>query len=72
MVATDGQTADLERRELLTPDELADRWGVTTGHLANLRHRRERIGYLKIRNRVAYRLADVCAYEKTCYVSVDT
>ena len=34
-------------RDLLTPAQLADRWGVTTGHLANLRHHGEGIGYLK-------------------------
>lgn len=33
------------RRDLLTPTQLADRWGVTTGHLANLRHQGEGIGY---------------------------
>ncbi len=55
-------------RELLTPGELAARWGVTTGHLANLRHQGEGIGYLKIGSRVAYRLADVLAYEDAVYV----
>lgn len=57
-------------KELLTPLELADRWGVTTGHLANLRHHGEGIGYLKLGSRVAYRLADVLAYEESVYVQV--
>ena len=57
------------RRELLTPAQLADRWGVTTGYLANLRHQREGIGYLKIGSRIAYRFTDVLAFENEHYVS---
>lgn len=64
-----GAPADT-RGDLLSPLELADRWGVTTGHLANLRHQGQGIGYLKIGGRVAYRLADVLAYEESVYVSV--
>ena len=63
-----GEESSAVRRELLTPIELADRWGVTTGHLANLRHQGEGIGYLKLGNRVAYRLADVLAYEDSVYI----
>lgn len=58
---------DFTARELLTPGRLADRWGVNTGHLANLRHYGEGIGYLKIGSRVAYRIADVVAYEDEHY-----
>lgn len=54
--------------KLMTPSELAARWGVTTGHLANLRHRGEGLGYLKIGSRVAYRPEDVLAYEESVYV----
>ena len=56
-------------RDLLTPTQLADRWGVTTGHLANLRHHGEGIGYLKIGSRIAYRFSDVVAFENEHYVS---
>lgn len=56
-------------RDLLTPGQLADRWGVSTGHLANLRHHGEGIGYLKIGSRVAYRFTDVVAYKNEHYVS---
>jgi hypothetical protein len=56
-------------RDLLTPIQLADRWGVTTGHLANLRYQGEGIGYLKIGSRVAYRYCDVVAFETEHYVS---
>jgi len=58
----------MARSDLLSPLELADRWGVTTGHLANLRHQGQGIGYLKIGSRVAYRLTDVLAYEDSVYV----
>lgn len=59
-------------KELLTPAELAERWGVTTGHLANLRHVGEGIGYLKLGSRVAYRLEEVLAYEESVYVHAAT
>ncbi len=59
-------------KELLTPLELADRWGVTTGHLANLRHQGGGVGYLKLGSRVAYRTADVLAYEESVYVHAGT
>lgn len=56
-------------RDLMTPTQLADRWSVTAGHLANLRHQGEGIGYLKIGCRVAYRYTDVIAYENERYVA---
>jgi len=55
--------------DLLTPGQVAARWGVSTGHLANLRYRGEGIGYVKIGARVAYRLSDVLAYEVEHYVA---
>ena len=64
-------TPDHTHRELLTPTQLADRWGLSTGHLANLRHHGEGINYLKIGARIAYRYADVIAYETAHYVSID-
>ncbi len=63
---------DSAHRDLLTPAQLADRWGVSTGHLANLRHQGEGIGYLKIGSRVAYRYRDVVAFETEHYVSPAT
>lgn len=57
-------------RELLTTVELADRWAVTVGHLANLRAHGEGINYIKLGNRVAYRYADVIAYEDNHYIKV--
>lgn len=58
-----------EHHDLLTPAQLADRWHVSAGHLANLRHQGEGIGYLKIGSRVAYRYCDVVAYEDEHYVT---
>ena len=66
-IAPESQT----HRDLLTPTQLADRWGVTTGHLANLRHQGEGISYLKIGSRIAYRFSDVIAYENEHYVPLD-
>ena len=67
------ETAKVDKqtpRDLLTPTQLADRWGVTTGHLANLRHQGDGISYLKIGNRVAYRFSDVLAYENDHYIAL--
>lgn len=63
-------SADTPPRDLLTPAQLADRWAVSIGHLANLRHHGEGISYLKIGSRIAYRFADVLAYENEHYVAV--
>lgn len=57
--------------ELLSTDQLASRWNMSRGHLSNLRSEgRSPIGYVKVGSRVAYRLADVLAYEDTSYVAV--
>ena len=68
--AAHGDPSAHAHRDLLTPAQLADRWGVSTGHLANLRHLGGGISYLKIGSRVAYRYADVLAYEAARYVSI--
>lgn len=47
----------------LTPTDLADRWGVSRGHLANERSDGRGPTYLKIGSRVLYRIADIEAYE---------
>ena len=47
----------------LTADQLAARWCVSAGHLANLRCEGRGPAYLKLGARVAYRLADVEEYE---------
>lgn len=53
-----------ETRSFLRPADLAERWGVSTGHLSNLRVRGSGPAYLKLNNgTVRYELADVEAYE---------
>ena len=64
------QSQDHPHRDLLTPSQLADRWGVSTGHLANLRHLGQGLSYVKIGSRVAYRYVDVLAYEGAHYVAI--
>lgn len=49
----------------LTGQDLAKRWSVTPGYLANLRSEgRSPIPFVKFPGRVLYRLADVEAYEE--------
>ena len=53
----------------LTPADLAERWGVTVGHLANLRWEgTSQVPYLKLGGHVRYRLADVLAVEAASVV----
>ena len=47
----------------LTPKDLAERWGVTVGHLANLRTDGEGAPYLKLGASVRYPLASIEEYE---------
>lgn len=47
----------------LTQMELAERWRVSHRTLERWRQRRVGVPYLKIGNRVAYRLADIEQYE---------
>ena len=47
----------------LTPTQLADRWGMQTGSLANQRSNGRGCTYLRLGGRVAYREVDVLAYE---------
>lgn len=53
----------------LTPNDLADRWGVSRGHLANERSDGRGPTYLKIGSRVLYRLADIETYESARLVT---
>jgi hypothetical protein len=52
----------------LNSDALAARWGVTVGHLANLRSAGKGPRYLRLGSRIAYRVEDVEAYELGCLV----
>ncbi|MBB5791791.1 helix-turn-helix transcriptional regulator [Jiangella mangrovi] len=53
---------------VLTPRELASRWRVSAGHLANLRARGEGIRYIKLGACVRYRLMDVLEHEAASVV----
>ncbi|GAA1431399.1 hypothetical protein GCM10009616_18420 [Microlunatus lacustris] len=48
---------------LLTDVELAERWQLSRGTLANIRSRGDGVPYVKVGGRVRYALADVLAYE---------
>ena len=52
----------------LTPSELASRWGLNVGTLANMRCGGLGPRYLKLGGRVAYRLIDIEAYEAEALV----
>ena len=52
----------------LTSKDLAVRWSVSIGHLANCRSNGAGPDYLRLGGRVAYRLADVLAYEEQSLV----
>lgn len=53
---------------LLKPKDLAHRWGISTGHLANQRSAGVGVGWVKLGGVVRYRLADVLAYEAASLV----
>lgn len=52
----------------LTPADLATRWSVSIGHLANLRSMEAGPIYLKLGGRIRYRLVDVEAFERQTLV----
>lgn len=52
----------------LTPTDLAQRFGCSVAHLANLRWEGRGVTYLKIGASVRYRLSDVLAYEAASVV----
>jgi hypothetical protein len=53
----------------LTPQALAARWNISTGHLANLRSQGTGPAYIKPVGRVLYRLTDVLRWENRTLVS---
>ena len=55
---------------LLTPKDLASRWHVTVGALANMRCRGDGPAYLKLGAKaVRYRWLDVVAFERSAVVN---
>jgi len=55
---------------LLTSAELAERWGCSTGWLANLRSAGLGPPFLKLGSNVRHRVPDVIAYEESCRSAV--
>lgn len=51
------------RPTTLTPTALAERWGCSEGHLANLRSAGQGPAYSKPVGRVIYHIEDIEAYE---------
>jgi predicted DNA-binding transcriptional regulator AlpA len=50
--------------EFFTADQLAGRWGITTGTLANWRNSNTGPAYIKLGASVRYHLSDITEYEK--------
>jgi predicted DNA-binding transcriptional regulator AlpA len=55
--------------ELLTDAQLAERWQLSRGTLANQRSQGRGPSYIKIAGRVRYRRSDIEAYEQAGLVS---
>ena len=70
-MTTDHDTADHDTAAaLLTPRELAHRWGLSAATLANQRSARvSPVPYIKLGSSIRYPLDDVVAYEKACLVA---
>jgi predicted DNA-binding transcriptional regulator AlpA len=56
-------------KALLTEKELAQRWSCSTSRLQRWRSEKQGPIYMKIGNKVLYRLADIEAFEQQCLVS---
>lgn len=56
---------------MLTARQLADRWGMSVGHLANLRCQGKGPAYRRFGSAVRYALADVAAFEQEALVPTD-
>ena len=57
--------------QLITPEQLADRWATSRSYLANLRNQGKGCPYVKLGRRVMYRAADVKKYELARRVVVE-
>lgn len=56
-------TTNIEPITHLSGPELAQRWGLSAAHLANLRSEGKGCAFLKLGSAVRYRLSDVLDYE---------
>jgi hypothetical protein len=55
--------------DLLTDAQLAERWQLSRGTLANQRSQRRGPAYIKLAGRIRYRRSDIEAYEQAGFVS---
>ena len=58
--------------DLLTDTQLAARWQLSRGTLANQRSQGRGPAYLKLAGRVRYRRSDIEAYEQAGFVSLES
>ncbi len=56
---------------LLTAKDLAVRWQVSVGHLANMRSAGLGPAYRRLGSAVRYNLSDIEAYERDAFVATD-
>ena len=68
-VASHDDTSPEAVHDLLTDAQLAARWQLSRGTLANQRSQGRGPAYLKLAGRVRYRLSDIEAYEQAGFVS---
>lgn len=57
--------------QLITPEQLAQRWSTSRSYLANLRSQGKGCPYIKLSRRVMYRAIDVKRYELDRRVAVE-
>jgi Helix-turn-helix domain len=68
VVSRDGASPETEH-DLLTDAQLAARWQLSRGTLANQRSQGRGPAYLKLAGRVRYRRSDIESYEQAGFVS---
>lgn len=51
--------------DLLTPDQLGERWGKSRQALAQMRHRGDSPAFIKIGRSIFYRIEDVREFEES-------
>ena len=57
--------------QMITPEQLAERWRTSVSYLANLRSQGKGCPYVKLSRRVVYRAKDVVDYEKKRRVAAE-
>lgn len=57
--------------QIITPEQLAERWRTSVSYLANLRSQGKGCPYVKLGRRVVYCAVDVTKYEKDRRVAAE-